>query len=111
MVNTGNKVTFYFHKLQKSWEKGDATPWLTVYSYNAVELCFSKTLNKYLEKTKRRREGKYSFNKVKKTFQEIVSSTVSGLLKKVLELANINTKVFKGYSTQSASTSKVNLFQ
>ena len=61
MVNTGNKVTFYFRKLQKSWEKGVATPWLTVYNYNAVELCFAKTLNKHLGITKRRREGKHSF--------------------------------------------------
>lgn len=55
--------------------------------------------------------GNIAFIKFKKPFRKIVSSTVSGLLKKVLELANINTKVFKGYSTRSASTSKVNLSQ
>ena len=52
--------------------------------------------------------GNIAFIKFRKPFRKLLAP-VSGLLKKVLELANINTKVFKGYSTRSASTSKVNL--
>ena len=45
----------------------------------------------------------------RKLYKEIASSTVSGWIKKVLQLANMDTNVFNGHSTRSASTSKVNL--
>ena len=34
MVNTGDKVTFHFHKLHKIWRKGKPPPSLTVYAYS-----------------------------------------------------------------------------
>ena len=39
----------------------------------------------------------------------VVSSTVSGWLKKVLDQADINTDMFKGHSIRSASSSKVRM--
>ena len=45
----------------------------------------------------------------RKPYKEIASSTVSGWIKKVLQLTNMDTSVFKGHSTRSASMSKVNL--
>ena len=44
----------------------------------------------------------------RKPYKEIASSTVFGRIKKVLQLANVDTNFFKGHSTRSASTSKVN---
>ena len=44
----------------------------------------------------------------RKPYEEIAGSTVSGWIKKVLQLANVDANVF-GHSTRSASTSKVNL--
>ena len=40
-----------------------------------------------------------------KPYKEIASSTISGWIKKVLQLANVDTNVFKRHSTRSASTS------
>ena len=45
----------------------------------------------------------------RKPYKEVVSSTVSGWIKKFLQLANVDTNAFKGHFTRSASTSKVNL--
>ena len=39
----------------------------------------------------------------------MVSSTISGWLKNILREAGIDTKIFKGHSTRSASTSKAEL--
>ena len=44
----------------------------------------------------------------RKPYQEIASSTVSGWIKKVLELANVDTNIFKGPFLRSSSTSKFN---
>lgn len=69
-----------------------------------------KTLNRYLEVTEERREGKAQFLlSFKKAYREIVSGTVSVWFKTVLELGNINREVFKRHSTKSVFTSKVSL--
>ena len=39
----------------------------------------------------------------------MASSTISGWIKKVLTLANVDTGVYKAHSTRSASTSNANL--
>ena len=70
----------------------------------------AKTHNRYLEVTEERREGKAQLLlSFKEPYREIASGTVSGWFKTILELANINTKVFKGHSAKSAFTSKVSL--
>ena len=112
IVNTGDKTTFHFHKLQENWRKGNAPHSLSIYSYRTdEELCVVKTLNRYLKKvTEERRERKTQLLlSLKKPYRDIVSSTVSGWIKTVMELANVNTEVFKGHSTRSASTSEVSL--
>ena len=45
----------------------------------------------------------------RKAYEEIAGSNASGWIMKVLELANVDTNVFKGRSTRSTSTSTVNL--
>ena len=111
MVNTGDKVTFHFHKFHKSWRKGKPSPFLTVYAYSPdKQLCVVQTLNRYLEITKDRRDPSRTqlLLSYRKPYKEIASSTVSGWIKKVLQLTNVDTNVFKGHSTKSASMSKVN---
>ena len=44
-----------------------------------------------------------------KPYKEVVSSTISGWLKKVLRLAKIDNDIYKAHSTRSASTSNVKL--
>ena len=112
MVNSGDKLTFHFHKLHKSWRKGKPPSSITVYAHSPdKQLCVVQTLNRYLEMTKDKRDpSKTQLLLIyRKPYKEIASSTVSGWFKKVLKLANMDTYVFKGHSTRSASTSKVNL--
>ena len=111
-VNTGDKVTFHFHKLHKSWRKGKPQPSLTVHAYSPnKQLCVVQTLNRYLEMAKDRRDPSKTqlYLSYRKPYKEIASSTVFGWIKKVLQLANVDTNAFKGHSTRSASTYKVNL--
>lgn len=69
-----------------------------------------KTLSRKLKVTEERWEGKTQLLlSFKKAYRKIVSSTVSGWIKTIQQLANINTEIFKGHSTCSASTSKVSL--
>ena len=112
MVNAGDKVTFHFHKLHKGWRKGKPPSSLTVYAYPPdKQLCVVQTPGRYLEMTKDRRDPYRTqlFFSYRKYYKENASSAVSGWIKKVLQLANVDTNVFKGHSTRSASTSKVNL--
>ena len=112
MANIGDTVTFHFHKLHKSWMKGKPRPSLTVYAYSPdKQLCVVQTLSRYLEMTKDRRDPSRTqlLLSYRKPYKEISSSTASGWIKKFLQLANVDTNVFKGHSTRSASTSKVNL--
>ena len=44
-----------------------------------------------------------------KPYKEVVSSTISGWIKKVLKLAKIDTDIYKAHLTCSASTSNVKL--
>ena len=44
-----------------------------------------------------------------KPCKEVVSSTISGWIKKVLKLAKTDTDMYKAHSTRSASTSNVHL--
>ena len=113
MVHTENKATFHFHKLHKSWRRGNPPPSLDMYAYHAdKELCVIHTLDRYLELTKERRKLSKATQLLlsyKKPYKEIGSKTISRWIKKVLRLANVDTNIFKGHSTRSASTSKVSL--
>ena len=86
LVNTGDNVTCHFHKKHKSWRKDNATPWLTIYSHSTdKELCVVKTLNRNLKVTEERWEGKTQLLlSFKKAYRKIVSSTVSGCIKTIL---------------------------
>ena len=104
MVNTGDKATFHFHKLHKSWRKGKSPPSLAVHAYSSdKQLCVAQTKKR---KDPSRTQFLLSY---RKRYKEIASSTVSGRIKKLLEFGNLDTNIFKRYSTISASTSKINL--
>ena len=64
-------------------------------------MCVVKAIDAYLSRIKTFLSA--SFIKPQK---EVVSSTVSGWIKKTLSLAGTDTEQFKGYPTELASTSK-----
>ena len=88
-----------------------SSPSLTVYAYSPdKQFCMVQTVNKYLEMTKDRTDpSRTLLLGYLKLHTKFASSTVSGWIKKVLQLANVDTNVFKGHSTRSASTSKAML--
>ena len=57
MAKTNSQVTFYFTKLHKSWRRGKPPPELTYQAYPEDEsLCVVRTLENYLDKTKKWRK-------------------------------------------------------
>lgn len=87
MVNASNNVTLCFHKLCKNMKNGKVPPSVAVYIVNmGMKSCV-------LPKP---------FISIK-PFKEIVSSSVSGWIKKVLKLTNKNITVLKRHFTRSTS--------
>ena len=106
-----NYHMFTFGKLHKSWRKRKSPPSLKVYSFKEdTKLCVVATLEQYLKRTKFwRRKDKSQLLSFVKPHSPVVSSIISGWIKNVLREAGIDTKIFKGHSTHSASTFKAGL--
>ena len=113
MVNNDRLYIFYFSKLHKAWRNKKPPPAIKYFAYDKDQnLCVVKTLDDYICRTKDFREKQSSSQLLLSTMKPhgpVVSSTVSGWLKKVLGQAGINTDIFKGHSTRSASSSKVGM--
>ena len=74
-------------------------------------LCVAAVLNEYLKRLEKWRTSDecqllLSFVQPRKP---VVSSNISGLIKKVLTISGVDVGVFKGHSTRTASTSKAEL--
>ena len=111
MIKEDNKVTFDFPKLHKSWRKGKPSP---SFAINGVpedsQLCVTETLDMCLYTTKDRKLGKSQLLlSFLRPCKEVVSSTISGWIKKVLKLGKVDTDIYKAHSTRSAFTSNVKL--
>ena len=76
-----------------------------------VAVAVAAMLEKYLKRTKVwRGKGKSQLLlSFVKPYNPVISSTISGWIKNVLREAGIDTKIFKGHSTRSASTSKAGM--
>ena len=106
MTKDTNNYMFTFGKLHKAWRKGKSPPSLKVYSFEEdTKLCVVATLEDYL---KRKDKSQLLLSFVK-THNPVVSSTISRWIKNVVREAGIDTNIFKGHSTRSASTSKAGL--
>ena len=111
MTKGANKVTFYFAKLPKIWRKSKPPPSLTIIGFpEDFQLYLMDTLDTYLLRIKDRRFGKslllLSFQR---PYKEVISSTVSSWIKKILKLEKVDTDMYKTHSTRLASTSNVKL--
>ena len=111
MTKEDNNITFYFVKLHKGWHKDKPCPSLTIIGFpEDSQLCVIETLDMYLDRTKARRLGKSQLLlSFQKPYKEVVSSTISGWIKKVLKLAKIDSDIYQAHSTHSASKSNVKL--
>lgn len=71
------------------------------------KLCVASTLIEYLSRTRPLREGvSQLFITTIKPYRPVTSQTLSHWLVKVLSLAEIDTRIYKGHSFRHASTSK-----
>ena len=109
MVKIPSSFTFTFHKLHKAWKKGKSPPSVVFHSFKEDKT--NKLLNEYLKRSEKWRTSDecqllLSFVQPHKP---VVSSTISGWIKKVLTISGVDVGVFKGHSTRSASTSKAAL--
>ena len=73
-------------------------------------LCVFTALNAFLKKTEQLRGNeKYLFVTIKKPHHRASKQTISRWLRKVLEEAGIDVKIFKAHSTRSASVFRAKL--
>ena len=108
MVRTDKFYRFTLPQPTKVQKPGDPHQKVTFYGFDEVgSLCVCKTIEQYLELTKaiRGSETKLLIATVK-PHKAVAVSTVSRWLKTVIGDAGIDSSVFKGHSTRSASTSK-----
>ena len=95
--------------MHKSWRKGAYSPELVFHKFlEDPEFCVIKVIDGYLTRcTSWRTETEFQLLiSFIKPHRDVACSMVSDWLKNVLSLAGIDKRKFKGYSTQSASTSK-----
>ena len=105
-------VQFMFGRLHKGWKSGRSSPVVRYYECDADrDLCIRKTLDLYLERTKpwRTDQKKQLLLSYVSPHKEVCISTISGWIIKVLNLAGIDTSVFKGHSSRSAASSGAEL--
>ena len=104
---------FYFHKLHKSWGKDKAPPTVSYQAYTQdSDLCVAKTLDEYISRTGGWRSGEECFQlllSLVNPHKSVVSSTITGWLRNVLEKPGIDVGTFRAHSTRSASTSEADL--
>ena len=112
ITNGTNNYPFTFGKLHKAWRKRKPPPSLIVYSFeDDSKLCVVTILEEYLKRTKvwRGKDKSQLLLSFVKPHNPVLSSTIFGWIKNVLREVGIDTKIFKGHSKLSASTSKAGL--
>lgn len=91
----------------KTYKAGKYQPTLILKPYVNTKLCVLKCLNEYLSRTSTLRGTEDSlFISIKPPHVGVTSQTLSRWLKSVLELANVDTNIYKAHSFRHVSTSK-----
>ena len=104
-INKGTDNFFFtFGKPHKAWRKGKPLPSLRVCTFEEdPKLYVAATLEEYLKRKKGwsgkdKRQLLLIFDKL---HNPVVSSTISGWIKNVLNEEDIDNEIFKGHSTRS----------
>ena len=110
MVKTPQKYVFQFHKLHKSWRKGQKPTTLEFVAFpQDKDLCAVSVLDEYLNRTEEWRRVNNETQLLLSYIQsnkQVVPSTISGWPKSVLKSPDINISLFTAHSTRSATTLK-----
>ena len=108
MKELPNGFEFLLMEHVKQSRPGYRAPSVVLQAYPAdSSLCVSTYLKEYLRRTKplRGSESKL-FISFTKPYKQVSSETISRWIRLVMELAGVDTKVFKPHSTRAAATSK-----
>lgn len=103
-----NSVIFHFSKLTKSWKQGQKPPTFELSGFDQPDLCVLKCLERYLLISEGWRDedtNQLLLSHIK-PHRPVSIETVSRWLQQFLKLSGIDTSIFKGHSTRSASASK-----
>ena len=113
MIKTSEYYEFRFHKLHKSWRKGEFSPSLKIYAFPSDKaLGVVAALDCYLERSSMwREENQISQLLVSfiKLHNAVAKSTVAGWVKQILIISGVNNDIFKPHSTRSLSSSHARL--
>ena len=95
-----NSVIFQFSKLTKTWKKGIGPPSIEYKGFEKAGLCVIRCLKQYLLIT-----SKLLISYIRPR-NPVTLDTVSCRVKQFLRLSGIDTSIFTGHSTRTASASK-----
>ena len=113
MIQTSEYYEFRFHKLHKSWRRGESPPLLKIYAFSSDKALYVVTaLDCYIERTSIWREKNRTSQLLVsfiKPHNAAAKSTVADWVKQILIMSGINTDIFKRHSTRSASLSHARL--
>lgn len=110
MTDNVDHISFQMHKVYKTARPGKPLMKLSFQTYDldrTLDVC--GCLRTYLQRSQEWRtttKGQHLFLSYVKPHKPIVSSSFSRWLTTVLQIAGIDTQVYKGHSVRSASTSK-----
>ena len=99
MIKTSEYYEIRFHKLHKSWRKGESPPSLKLYAFPSDKaLCVVAALDCYIERSSIWREKNQTsqllFSFIK-PHNAVAKSTVAGWVKQILIMSGINTDIFR----------------
>ena len=103
MKQFSDVIIFDIHELLKTTRPGIKQPSVVIKRYDKRELCVFKTLKHYILRTKDVRKTS-SLLISYATFSGVTTSTLARWLRTVLDLAGIDTTIFKAHSYRGAST-------
>ena len=110
MIHKGNTVQFTLERPSKTTRQGQKLPKIEVHKYHKdPALDVVDCLDTYLAATRTWRTNPESDRLLLSTVsphKPVATSTISNWLKAVLKAAGIDTTVYTGHSTRSATTSK-----
>ena len=109
MVRASSSFKFFITKVTKSWRKGKPPPCLEFHVYSDDEkLCVAACIDEYLGRSALwHTQGldQLLLSHVR-PYKEAQSSTIANWVKLVLEMAGVDTSLYKAHSFRSASTFK-----
>ena len=113
MMKTSEYYKFRFHRLHKSWQRGESLSSWKIYAFPAEKaLCVVAVLDYYIEITSiwgEENQASQLLVSFIKPHNAVAKSTVAGWVKQILIISSVNTDILKSHFTHSVSSSYARL--